>query len=124
MYKKKHSKVKLLNILDWYQKIKLRKKERLPKKVDMLKVKIKKRKTKEKKFTAKCLKELHEERLSYLERAKDPLTIGKAIEFKSDIFPGISLILNLTYICPAIGAFVERSFPLLNWIMNKWMFIN
>lgn len=79
----------------------------------MLKVTIKENE-KRKKFTAKCLKELHEERLPYLERAKDPLTEGKAIECKSDIFPDISLILNLIYVCPAIGAFVERSFPLLN----------
>ena len=87
------------------------------KKVNILTGKIRDRE-KKKKCTAKCLKELQEELNLYLEKVKNPVTIEKAIECTRDIFPDISLILNLMSICPASGAVVERGFSLMNLIMN------
>ena len=74
-----------------YIKKKAYEERELSKKVIILKKKTKRREKKT--STAKFLKELYEELQSYLEKIKDPVTTGKAIQCTADIFPDISLIL-------------------------------
>ena len=92
-----------------------------------MKEKIEERKFK--KCTTKCPKELLEDLQSCLEKVKDPVTIGKAIQCTADIFPYIFLILNLISICPANGAVLHNEVFHLwiwSWMILEviWMFVH
>ena len=54
--------------------------------------------------------------------SRSAVTIGKAIEWAADIFPDISLILNLISICPARAYFRKIKCPGIGHFVKSALF--
>ena len=54
--------------------------------------------------------------------SRQAVTIGKAIEWAADIFPDISLILNLIPICPARAYFRKIKCPEIGRFVKSALF--
>lgn len=53
------------------------------------------------------------------ERVKDPVTPELALETCRDVFPNMTMLLEIILVCPSSGAVVERGFSVMNLAMNK-----
>ena len=70
------------------------------------------------KCTSKLLTEAKEEVCTLQKQCNNRVTLYEAFQVCHEVFPDITIVLEIIQVCPSSGAVVEKGFSLMKHVMN------